>query len=532
MGAVRRRRRRRPGHGLRGALRPRARRRLAADRLGRPAHRPRLRAGRTASSRSTGSPRWRRPRSAATPPSRPAPSGWPSTTRATSWGRSRRRTSTWPRRSRAGEEALATAERAARLMPTFLGDNGKRHYLYVFQNNAEVRSTGGLPGNVSLVRAVDGKVKIIEQSSGAAFGRRETPVLPLTSEEASLYGDQLGTYFLDANFTPDVPRAAELWKARWEELLGGTVDGVFTIDPVTLSYLLDATGPVQVGPVVLTRRQRRRRGGVGGLPQPVPTPSSRTSSSTTSPAEVFDTFAAGTGDQVGAIRALVRGVAEGRVRLHSFDDADQSVVAGTTIAGELAGTDPRRPTVGVYLNDATGSKMSYYLDYEVDVAAVDLRPRPPAAARPDADHLRRPRATRRRLPQAVTGYDGSRASEVARGQQQCRRPRDGARSAARSARSPSTARRSSSPCSTPRRPRRPPLHPPLRPRRDLRPHLADEHRPRPGRRRRHLRHPRPPPPDRVLRRPLRLRRGRGPSSSSNPAPGSSRASDRPPARGR
>ena len=241
------------------------------------------------------------------------------------------------------------------------------------------------------------------------------PVLPLSADEQALYGDELGTYFLDANFTPDVPRAAALWGARWEERFGGTVDGIFTLDPVTLSYLLEATGPVTVSGVEL---------GAGNVIEVVessvylnqPDPALQDEFLNDVAKKVFDTFAAGRGDQVGVIRALVRGVDEGRVRIHSFDEDDQAVVAGTTIAGELLGPDPRRPQVGVYLNDGTGSKMSYYLDYEVDVAAV-------GCTRDRQRLLGRMRITSdtpsdvASLPQAVTGYDGARAAEVERGQQ-------------------------------------------------------------------------------------------------------------------
>ena len=77
-------------------------------------------------------------------------------------------------------------------------------------------------------------------------------MLELGEDERTLYGRQLGTYFLDSNFTPDFPRASELWRARWQVEFGEDIDGVFTVDPVTLSYLLEGTGPVRVGAVVLT----------------------------------------------------------------------------------------------------------------------------------------------------------------------------------------------------------------------------------------------------------------------------------------
>lgn len=269
----------------------------------------------------------------------------------------------------AAESALDTAERASRLMPSFLGADGDQNYLYVFQNNAEVRSTGGLPGNISLVSARAGRVEIARQATGAEFGESPQPVLSLTPEELSVYGPQLGTYFLDANFTPDFPRASDLWRARWEAEFDELIDGVFTVDPVTLSYLLEATGPVMAAGVELTSTN------VVAVVESliylnVPDPVAQDEFLNAVAKAVFDAFASGVGDPVRVIQSLVRGVAEGRVRIHSFIEADQELVAGTDIAGELATDDGRTPHVGVYLNDATGSKMSYYLDYEVDVATV------------------------------------------------------------------------------------------------------------------------------------------------------------------
>ncbi len=315
----------------------------------------------------------------------------------------------------AAETALDSAVRASRLMPAFLGGNGDRNYLYVFQNNAEVRSTGGLPGNVSLIHAADGRVEIARQSTGGQLGEADEPALPLTNEERSVYGVQLGTYFLDSNFTPDFPRASDLWRARWEDVYGDDIDGVFTVDPVTLAYLLGATGPVTVQGIALTSFN---------VVQVVenliylnqPDPKAQDVFLNAVARKVFDTFANGVGDPVQVIQALYRGVAEGRVRIHSFNEAEQAEVEGTEIAGALPGEGGRDAHVGVYLNDATGSKMSYYLKYAVDVAAIScederqtLRGRLEISSEtpPDAELL----------PQAVAGFDSLRDRFIKRGQQ-------------------------------------------------------------------------------------------------------------------
>jgi hypothetical protein len=152
----------------------------------------------------------------------------------------------------AAADALRTADTALSVMPGMLGADGPRNYLLVVQNNAEIRATGGLPGAVSLLRADHGAVSMVRQVAASEFGEAELPALPLTLAERKLYGPQLGTYFVDANFTPDFPRAAALMKARWEETSGERIDGVLSVDPVALSYLLEATGPVTVPDVTLT----------------------------------------------------------------------------------------------------------------------------------------------------------------------------------------------------------------------------------------------------------------------------------------
>jgi hypothetical protein len=313
------------------------------------------------------------------------------------------------------ETALDTAVRASRLMPAFLGAKGDRNYLYVFQNNAEVRSTGGLPGNVSLIHAGDGQVEIARQSSGGQLGEADEPALPLTNEELSVYGVQLGTYFLDSNFTPDFPRAADLWRARWEDVYGDDIDGIFTVDPVTLAYLLGATGPVSVQGIELTSfNVVQVVENLIYLNQPDPKAQDVFLNAVAK--KVFDTFANGVGDPVQVIQALYRGVAEGRVRIHSFNEAEQAEVDGTEIAGGLPVEGDRDPHVGVYFNDATGSKMSYYLDYSVDVAAIDcegdqqtLRGRLEISSKTPPDP--------QLLPEAVAGFDSLRDRFIKRGQQ-------------------------------------------------------------------------------------------------------------------
>src|SRR4051794_10458774 len=135
------------------------------------------------------------------------------------------------------------ASRALRLLPPMLGADGPRRYLFMFQNNAEIRATGGIPGAFATMVARDGKVTLGSQGDAQTLGHFPKPVTPLTRDEKGLYGPNLASYPQDVNFTPDFPRSAQIVAAMDKAKTGRTVDGVVSVDPVALSYLLHGTGP-------------------------------------------------------------------------------------------------------------------------------------------------------------------------------------------------------------------------------------------------------------------------------------------------
>src|SRR6476661_1973796 len=129
-----------------------------------------------------------------------------------------------------------------------------RHYLLEVQSNAEGCSTGGLAGSFIMLNVDHGKVSLGAQRAVDDFPVLTQPVLPLTAEERALYGDNLGENIRDTNLTPDFPRAAELIDALQKRAFGTSIDGVISVDPVVLSAVLRATGPVKVGEDTFTAR--------------------------------------------------------------------------------------------------------------------------------------------------------------------------------------------------------------------------------------------------------------------------------------
>jgi len=265
-------------------------------------------------------------------------------------------------------DALDSAERAIDVLPTMLGADRSRTWLLVFQNNAEARATGGLPGAVALLRTEHGTVRLLEHHSGGSLDADAREVGPLRPWEHTIHGDNLVSYFRDANFTPDFPRAAELWRAMWERRFGDRIDGVIAVDPVALSYLLEATGPVQVRGVTLTPANAVDRL-LHRTYVELPDPAAQDAYFADVAVRVFDTVTAGGAQPRGLLEQLSRAATEHRLWVHSFDEREQQRLDGTVVAGEALADQGTAPRIDVALNDSTGAKMQYFLRYDVDVVA-------------------------------------------------------------------------------------------------------------------------------------------------------------------
>jgi len=124
-----------------------------------------------------------------------------------------------------------------------LGDNDLRRYLLVFQNDNELRATGGFMGSFALLDLRGGKIEKITVPAGGTYDVRAgfheivTPPQPLT-----LVADRWE--FQDSNWWPDFPASASNIKWFYEKSGGPTVDGVMVINSSFLGQLLKVTGPI------------------------------------------------------------------------------------------------------------------------------------------------------------------------------------------------------------------------------------------------------------------------------------------------
>ncbi len=264
-------------------------------------------------------------------------------------------------------DSANAANTALKVMPSMLGGTGKRTYLVIFQNNAEIRSTGGLPGAWATLTVKNGKIKLGKQGAAVDLPPLDKPIKKLTKEETQIYTKKMGEDFRDVNFTPDWPRAADLAQAIFEHYEGTSVDGVLSIDPVALAYALRGTGAVKL----LDGSTLTADNAVDQLLNQVyvdyPDPVIQDAYFASAAKVIFDALSSGAGDSTTVVKQLTKAGKEGRVLIWSKHRSEQEVLQNTAVSGALRGDTGKVPQVGLYLNDGTGAKMEYYLAASNDV---------------------------------------------------------------------------------------------------------------------------------------------------------------------
>ncbi|MBB5642414.1 DUF4012 domain-containing protein [Cryobacterium roopkundense] len=265
-----------------------------------------------------------------------------------------------------------SANRAAQLVPAMLGAGGSRSYLLLFQNNAEVRATGGLPGAFAEIATNDGGIEIVRQESanGIIF---PDPVLDLPVETRGLFTDRISTFMGDVTLTPDFPTTGRLAREMWKQKYDAEVDGVISLDPVALSYLLRSTGPITLATGDVLTSENAVQLLLTDVYTKYDSSAEQDAFFASAASAVFEALAGGQAEPKALISALAQAGDERRILLWSAHEEDQTVLAGTTLTGDLPVSDAAAERIGIYFNDATGAKMDPYLDVQIGLGEVTCR---------------------------------------------------------------------------------------------------------------------------------------------------------------
>lgn len=271
--------------------------------------------------------------------------------------------------------SLDALSRATRLLPDVLGQNGERDYLVLVQNNAEWRSLGGIAGTAILLKTDRGAISLANTESGTSLSNGiKNPVVDLPADVQNIYETRPARFFQNLtqipDFTFDGPLAREMYKQR----TGVEVDGVIALDPVVLSYLLRATGPVALPDGETLSADNAVTTLLSSVYERYTEPAAQDAFFAGATGAVFHAFLEGQGSTVSLLTSLATAADQRRVLMWSADPEEQALLEGSSVAGELPATDGDTARFGVYLNDGGGSKMSYYVKPDVSLVWDQCEP--------------------------------------------------------------------------------------------------------------------------------------------------------------
>ncbi|MDP3713016.1 MAG: DUF4012 domain-containing protein [Mycobacteriales bacterium] len=144
-------------------------------------------------------------------------------------------------------QTVGEASVAAEVVPSLVGSDTPRRYFLALQNTAEARATGGLIATFGILRADRGRLVLERVGSTQELVDTESPALDLGDEYDRRYSRfETTSTWRAANLSPHLPSVGPLLTALWERQTGQRLDGAVLADPVALSLLLGATGPVSL----------------------------------------------------------------------------------------------------------------------------------------------------------------------------------------------------------------------------------------------------------------------------------------------
>lgn len=253
--------------------------------------------------------------------------------------------------------AVGALHGASVLLPTMLGGEGPRSYVLAMQNNAELRSSGGIIGSIALLHAENGRVTLQRQASTRDFPPLDT-ALPLSDSTIALFEDRPGRYLQNITSIPDFREAGATIAARWEGRFGGEVDGVIAVDAVVASHLMRATGDLSFGPFTATADTVTDIL-LSEIYAAVPDPAVQDQIFADAAGGLF-AAALSRAEPPALLRALSDAAGEGRIRIWSAHEEEEALLATSDLGGTIPEDGADAPVVGVLMNDGTGGKMDYY----------------------------------------------------------------------------------------------------------------------------------------------------------------------------
>lgn len=290
-----------------------------------------------------------------------------------------------------------------------VGGDTPKNFLLAFQNNAESTALGGSAASFTMLTVDDGSFSISAQAGSRDFPPDLPVDVSVDDSALGIYSDYLVSHLNTSTSRPDFPTAAKIMKAYWERDIGTPVAGVISIDPIALSRMLIATGPLTLpsGDILTS----------DNAVQLLVNEVYFRYDSYLEPEKVdafFESAAAAVLSKITSadfeIAALLAGTAlsvdQGSLMMWSPDEAEQSLLDGARIQGVLPSSNEESTVIGAYYRDVSASKIDYYLETETSTTSdACTNPTSPTFTTSVTLHSTLTKEQARALPDYIQGYN-------------------------------------------------------------------------------------------------------------------------------
>lgn len=263
-------------------------------------------------------------------------------------------------------------------LSTLLGANGQtKNYLIMALNNAEIRPAGGFVGSVGVLSITDGAFTMGDFDTSYYWA---TSTVTLTPGQIALEGQyepyiKADTYFGNSSIDPNFPGTAQIALEHYQASAPNpvTLDGIVGVDPVFLQALLGLTDGITASDGTRIDGTNAAQELLNGVYLRYPDDADQQDAYLSDVAsKCFDAILGGLRSVsiTDLTQVLSNGVDDHHLQIWFADDTLETNVAQALGADGALETDPASPQLGVYLNNAGGTKMDWYLSRDTTLGTA------------------------------------------------------------------------------------------------------------------------------------------------------------------
>ncbi len=144
-------------------------------------------------------------------------------------------------------------------LPSILGQPNSKRYLIIFQNDKELRPTGGFITAYAQFRFDQGKMVLEKSDDIYSLDAAMTKKFPAPREILTFHKDVFNWYLRDSNLSPDFKKSMQQFESMYKYVPGTEkIDGIIALDTNVLVETLKILGPETIAGRVYSAETDKR----------------------------------------------------------------------------------------------------------------------------------------------------------------------------------------------------------------------------------------------------------------------------------